>query len=70
MEEQFNCSKLFRIESKVRKIGTQGEKGAGLGLIIVGEFIQRMKETIRVKSDFGKGSIFIFTLTVSDSANL
>lgn len=54
--------KLFQIGTKVSSLGTEKEKGTGLGLLIVKEFINRLNETINVQSTEGKGSKFIFTL--------
>jgi PAS domain S-box-containing protein len=60
--EPENMDKLFRIDSKYSSYGTNQEKGSGLGLIISKEFIERNRGTILAKSEFGKGSEFIFTL--------
>ncbi len=60
--EEENMDKLFRIDSKYSSFGTNNEKGSGLGLIISKEFIERHEGHIRVKSEYGKGSEFIFTL--------
>jgi PAS domain S-box-containing protein len=56
-------SKLFRLDEKVvSSKGTANEKGSGLGLILVKEFIERNGGTIFVDSKRGKGSRFTFTL--------
>jgi len=55
--------KLFDL-GKDSKRGTMGEKGSGLGLILSKELIELNKGTIRVISDLGKGSSFIFNLPV------
>ena len=54
--------KLFKLNEIATHNGTQGEKGTGLGLILCKEFIQLHKGKIRVESEPGKGSKFIFTL--------
>lgn len=54
--------KLFQIGTKVSSLGTEKEEGTGLGLLIVREFINRLGESIQVKSTKGEGSIFTFTL--------
>ncbi|MBC8005087.1 MAG: PAS domain-containing sensor histidine kinase [Verrucomicrobia bacterium] len=54
--------KLFVIEKSYSTVGTQGEKGTGLGLILCKEFIERHGGEIWVESEFGKGSKFHFTI--------
>ena len=58
--------KLFRIDAKLSVKGTDGERGSGLGLITVYEFLKKMDEEITVESTPGKGSTFSFTLDVVD----
>ncbi|MBL7972755.1 MAG: tetratricopeptide repeat-containing sensor histidine kinase, partial [Prolixibacteraceae bacterium] len=53
---------LFRIDSKVKRKGTNNEDGSGLGLIICKEFIDKNNGTISVTSTPGEGSSFSFTL--------
>ncbi|HEX2865842.1 MAG TPA: ATP-binding protein [Ignavibacteriales bacterium] len=55
-------AKLFRIEENVSKAGTDKEKGTGLGLILVKDFVERNGGRIWVESQPGKGSTFKFTL--------
>ncbi|MEN6453483.1 MAG: tetratricopeptide repeat-containing sensor histidine kinase [Prolixibacteraceae bacterium] len=53
---------LFRIDSTVRKKGTKGEDGSGLGLALCKEFVQINNGAIHVESEPGKGSTFCVTL--------
>ncbi len=62
-------SKLFGIDNKFTTEGTAGEKGTGLGLSLVKEIIEKHEGTIKVESEYEKGSDFIFTLPVA-SANI
>lgn len=53
---------LFRIDSKVKRKGTNQEDGSGLGLIICEEFVKKNGGNIWVNSLQGKGSQFYFTI--------
>ena len=55
--------KLFSIgEKNISRVGTDGEKGTGLGLILCHDFIQQHKGRIWVESKPGKGTTVNFTL--------
>ncbi len=62
-------TKLFGIDNKFTTEGTAGEKGTGLGLSLVKEIVEKHEGTIKVESEYEKGSDFIFTLPVA-SANI
>lgn len=53
-EEQ--VEKLFKSYSDKNKVGTKGEKGFGLGLLLCQELIEKNKGRILVKSELGKGT--------------
>ena len=57
-----NINKLFRLDTFYRTLGSDNEKGTGLGLILCKEFIHTLNGEIWVESEIGKGSRFIFTL--------
>lgn len=54
--------KLFRIDIHHTSLGTNQEKGTGLGLIICKEFIERNGGKIWVESQEGKGTKFFFSV--------
>jgi signal transduction histidine kinase len=53
---------LFRLDTVIKQTGTQNEQGTGMGLILCREFVEKQGGTIRVESQPGKGSTFIFTV--------
>lgn len=55
---------LFRIDRKVQHLGTQDEKGTGLGLLLCKDFVQRLGGSIGVESVYGSGSNFYFKLPI------
>ncbi len=54
--------KLFNLPTHFSKVGTNKEKGTGLGLLLVKEFVEANKGTIRVLSTPQKGTTFEITL--------
>jgi signal transduction histidine kinase len=54
--------KLFKVEQKLTKPGTNNEKGIGLGLLICKEFIKRHHGTIEVSSRKNVGTSILLTL--------
>lgn len=57
-----NVGKIFRIDTKFKSSGTEGEKGTGLGLILCKDFVTKNGGQIRVESGEGVGSSFFFTI--------
>jgi len=59
-----NINRLFRLDTFCRTLGSDNEKGSGMGLILCKEFINILKGEIWVESELNRGSRFIFTLPV------
>ncbi|NUM72416.1 MAG: hypothetical protein HUU43_16345, partial [Ignavibacteriaceae bacterium] len=56
------ASRLFKVEHIQTTLGTEKEKGSGLGLLLCLEMVQKHGGTIRVESEPGEGSTFMFNL--------
>jgi len=54
---------LFLVDNKHSRIGTAGEQGSGLGLIVCKELVEKHSGTLCVESEEGKGSRFWFSLS-------
>jgi signal transduction histidine kinase len=61
MDEE-TIATLFRIDAKTSRLGTQGEKGTGLGLVLCKELAEKNGGRIWVESQVGQGSTFILSL--------
>ncbi len=57
-----NIEKILRSQGDYTTLGTQGEKGTGLGLMLSQNFIKMNKGELQISSQPGKGSIFSFSL--------
>lgn len=59
--------KLFRIDENHSTLGTQNEKGTGLGLVLCKEFIENHNGKVWVESELAKGSVFGFNIPIKSS---
>lgn len=59
-----DLDKLFKIDSGFSNPGTENEKGTGLGLVLVKEFIEKHDGTITIESERGIGTKVILTLPI------
>jgi signal transduction histidine kinase len=57
-----DLSRLFNAETHFTSPGTHQEKGAGIGLLLTKEFIEKNGGSIWATSELGKGSTFTFTV--------
>ncbi len=58
-----DIQKILKEKEKMEsRLGTQKEKGTGLGLIVVKEFIRHNKAHLQIKSEPGKRTTFSFVL--------
>lgn len=56
-------SKLFLLNEKTNRNGTEDEPSTGLGLLLCKEFVEKLGGKIWVNSEEGKGAMFSFTLS-------
>jgi signal transduction histidine kinase len=55
-------NKLFLLNEKTSRKGTEGEPSTGLGLLLCKEFVEKHNGKLWVESEVGKGSKFYFTI--------
>lgn len=63
-EDQLN--NLFKVGTKITRMGTNDEKGTGLGLLIIKEFVDANGGTIHVESVEEQGTTFTISLPLRE----
>jgi signal transduction histidine kinase/TPR repeat protein len=56
---------LFKIDAQITNLGTNDEKGTGLGLILCKEFVEKHGGKIYIDTVIGKGSIFYVKIPIN-----
>lgn len=57
-------NQLFKIDTRTSTVGTHGEKGSGLGLVLCKDFVEKSGGEIRVSSELNKGTTIQFSLPI------
>ena len=65
--KQEDQEKLFKIDQKFARQGTNNELGTGLGLILVKELVEKHNGKVWFESEEGKGTTFYFTLPIQNN---
>ncbi|MEG8946204.1 ligand-binding sensor domain-containing protein [Rosettibacter firmus] len=63
--DQEDINKIFSLDSKFTKLGTTGEKGTGLGLILCKEHIIKNGGKLWIESQLNKGTTVYFTIPLA-----
>jgi Signal transduction histidine kinase len=61
-----NLNKIFRLDNNYLALGTAQEKGAGIGLLLCKEYVEKNGGKIWAESEEGKGSSFYITIPKSE----
>ncbi len=59
-----HLDKIWNNSSLYSTLGTENEKGTGFGLLLVKDFVEKHKGSIKVESEYGKGSDFIISIPI------
>ena len=62
-----SLAKLFKLNETISTIGTDGESGTGMGLILCNDIMKKHNGKITVQSKEGRGSTFTIQLPINNS---
>jgi len=62
-----SLAKLFKLDETISTIGTDGETGTGMGLILCNDILKKHKGKISVQSKEGKGATFEIQIPLKNS---
>jgi len=65
--DKTKMTQLFELGNKELKPGTKGEKGTGLGLHLVNQFVKKLNGQITVESELNKGTVFLLRFPIQAS---
>lgn len=60
-----NQKKLFKLDQRFSRVGTAGEMGSGMGLLLCHEIVTRIGGTISLQSELNQGTQVTLTLPVA-----
>jgi PAS domain S-box-containing protein len=61
-----NIAKLLKIDEDFMSVGTEKERGTGLGLILCQDFLRKHNSNLNIKSEEGSGSTFSFRVSAAN----